>query len=95
MKSQGSSNPELSLIVPTYNERENIVPLMEQIHKSLSAYSYELIIVDDNSPDGTSELAKSLSSKYPVSVIVRTPSGDWLQRWFPDSIRQEEKSWAS
>ena len=72
MKSQSASNPELSLIVPTYNERENIVPLMERIHKSLSAYSYELIIVDDNSPDGTSELAKSLSSKYPVSVIVRT-----------------------
>ena len=72
MKSQSASNPELSLIVPTYNERENIVPLMEQIHKSLSAYSYELIVVDDNSPDGTSELAKSLSFKYPVSVIVRT-----------------------
>jgi dolichol-phosphate mannosyltransferase len=72
MKSQSASNPELSLIVPTYNERENIVPLMERIHKSLSAYSYELIVVDDNSPDGTAELAKSLSSKYPVSVIVRT-----------------------
>lgn len=70
MKSQ--SNPELSLIVPTYNERENIVPLVERIHKSLSNYNYELIVVDDNSPDQTSELAKTLSSKYPVSVIVRT-----------------------
>ncbi len=72
MKSQSVSNPELSLIVPTYNESENIVPLVEQIHKSLSAYNYELIVVDDNSPDGTSQLAKSLSPQYPISVIVRT-----------------------
>lgn len=72
MKSQSSPNPELSLIVPTYNERENIVPLVERIHKSLFNYNYELIVVDDNSPDGTSELAKSLSSTYPVSVLVRT-----------------------
>ena len=72
MKSQSSFNPELSLIVPTYNERENIVPLVERIHKSLYNYSYELIVVDDNSPDHTSELAKTLSSQYPVSVIVRT-----------------------
>ena len=72
MKSQTSSNPELSLIVPTYNESENIVPLVERVHKALFNYNYELIVVDDNSPDGTSELAKSLSAKYPVSVIVRT-----------------------
>lgn len=72
MKSQSASNPELSLIVPTYNERENITPLVERIHQSLSSYSYELIVVDDNSPDGTAELAKGLSAKYPIKVIVRT-----------------------
>jgi dolichol-phosphate mannosyltransferase len=72
MESHSSSYPELSLVVPTYNERENITPLVERIHKSLSDYNYELIVVDDNSPDGTSELARSLASKYPVKVIVRT-----------------------
>ena len=72
MKSHNASSPELSLIVPTYNERENIETLVERVHKSLSAYNYELIVVDDNSPDGTAELAKSLSSKYPIRVIVRT-----------------------
>jgi dolichol-phosphate mannosyltransferase len=63
---------ELSLISPTFNEKGNITPLVERVHKALSKYSYELIVVDDNSPDGTSELAKSLSSKYPLKVIVRT-----------------------
>ncbi len=69
---QSTSSPEVSLVVPTYNERENIAQLAERIHKALSGYSYELIVVDDNSPDGTSELARSLSSKYTINVIVRT-----------------------
>ena len=80
MAPQSASNPslnsgqavELSLISPTFNEKENITPLVERVHKALSKYSYELIVVDDNSPDGTSELAKSLSSKYPLKVILRT-----------------------
>ncbi len=72
MTSQSAPNIELSLIAPTYNEIENIVPLVERVHKALSQYSYELVIVDDNSPDGTSELAKSLSAEYPLKVIVRT-----------------------
>ncbi|KPJ53203.1 MAG: hypothetical protein AMJ37_01715, partial [Dehalococcoidia bacterium DG_18] len=71
MKSQNSPNPELSLIVPTYCERQNITALIERVHQSLSHCSYELIVVDDNSPDGTSELAESLSQKYPVRVITR------------------------
>ena len=72
MESQSALNVELSLIAPTYNEKENIVPLVERVHKALSQYDYELIIVDDNSPDGTAQLANSLSSKYPLKVIVRT-----------------------
>jgi len=71
MTSQNMLNPELSLIVPTYNERENIASLIERVHKALSQYKYELIMVDDNSPDGTSDVVKSLSSDYPVRVIVR------------------------
>jgi dolichol-phosphate mannosyltransferase len=72
MGSQSALNVELSLIAPTYNEKENIVPLVERVHKALSQYDYELIIVDDNSPDGTAQLANSLTSKYPLKVIVRT-----------------------
>ena len=71
MKSQHAPDTELSLIVPTYCERQNIATLIERVHQSLSSYSYELIVVDDNSPDGTSELAQSLSKDYPVRVITR------------------------
>ena len=71
MNSLHSSSTELSLIVPTYCESQNIAILVEKVHQSLSSYSYELVVVDDNSPDGTSEIANSLSQQYPVRVITR------------------------
>jgi len=74
MKSQIAAAPELSLIVPTYNEGQNIARLIKRVHKSLSNYSYELIVVDDDSPDGTSELAKRMAQEYPVRVVVRKNS---------------------
>ena len=61
----------ISLIIPTYNERANIAPLVERIHQALSGHDYRLLFIDDDSQDGTAELARSLSPKYPVSVIVR------------------------
>jgi dolichol-phosphate mannosyltransferase len=61
----------ISLIIPTFNEKENITPLVERVHKALSGRDYEIILVDDNSSDGTIEVAEALSSSYPVKVIVR------------------------
>jgi len=61
----------ISLIIPTYNERDNIMSLVQRIHGALSNYDYEIVFVDDDSIDGTAELASALSAKYPVKVIVR------------------------
>lgn len=61
----------VSLIIPTYNERDNIIPLVERIHHALSSYEYRILFIDDDSSDGTAELATGLSQKYPVDVIVR------------------------
>lgn len=61
----------LSLVVPTYCERDNILPLVKRIHQALGQQAYELIIVDDNSPDKTSLVALSLANKYPIRVITR------------------------
>jgi len=62
---------KLSLIIPTYNEKDNIVPLVERISKALSGRDYEIIFVDDNSKDGTIEVAQGLSAQYPLKVFVR------------------------
>jgi dolichol-phosphate mannosyltransferase len=61
----------ISLIIPTYNEKDNIAPLVERIHRALSGYSYEILLVDDGSRDGTIEAAEGLASRYPVKIIVR------------------------
>jgi dolichol-phosphate mannosyltransferase len=54
--------PELSIVVPTFNERENIPRLVGMLKTSLPGIAWELIIVDDNSPDGTSEAAKQIAA---------------------------------
>jgi len=65
-------NPTFSLIVPTYNERENLPILVKKIHETLSNYcDYEIIVVDDNSPDQTWKIAEELSKQYPIKVIRR------------------------
>ncbi|HEX9976254.1 MAG TPA: glycosyltransferase family 2 protein [Dehalococcoidales bacterium] len=61
----------ITVVIPTYNEKDNITPLVERVHDTLSAYSYEILFVDDNSRDGTAQLISTLSAKYPVQVIVR------------------------
>jgi dolichol-phosphate mannosyltransferase len=54
--------PELSIVVPTFNERENIPHLIDTLKAALGGVTWELIIVDDNSPDGTSETAKRIAA---------------------------------
>jgi len=49
----------VSVILPTYNEAENIVPLAEAIDRAI-ALPHEIIVVDDNSPDGTSSLVREV-----------------------------------
>jgi dolichol-phosphate mannosyltransferase len=65
--------PDLTVVVPTYNEREHLEPLVDQIQRSCAAHalSVEVIIVDDNSPDGTGRRAEQLAESRPVRVIHR------------------------
>ncbi len=62
---------KLSIIVPTYNEAGNIKPLIERMGDTLRPDDYEILVVDDNSPDGTAAIAESLSEAYPVRIIHR------------------------
>lgn len=52
--------PELGIIVPTFNERDNIPALIERIRIILDGVDWELIFVDDNSSDGTADVAKTI-----------------------------------
>lgn len=64
--------PKLSIVIPTYNERENLPILLEKLEKTLCGIDFEVIIVDDDSPDGTWRLAEELArTKYPWLRVVR------------------------
>ncbi|CAH8548279.1 unnamed protein product [Dicrocoelium dendriticum] len=64
-----------SILLPTYNEKENLPIVIWLIDKYMkeSGYAYEIIIVDDNSPDGTLDAAKQLQKIYGESTIVLKP----------------------
>jgi glycosyltransferase involved in cell wall biosynthesis len=68
---------ELSLVVPAYNERDNLAPLLAEIAAALAAppvdpppERYEVIIVDDGSTDGTLDTLKALRRQYPQLRII-------------------------
>lgn len=63
----------LSIIVPTYNERDRLGDLVRAIFEAYAAEGLdgELVIVDDNSPDGTGALADDLAQRFNVRVIHR------------------------
>lgn len=65
--------------MPTYNEAENIGELLERISRVFSreGYSYEVVMVDDSSSDGTAELARGIASRLgvPLRLIVRNSRG--------------------
>jgi len=52
--------PELTIVVPTLNERENVPKLIERIGAALDGIDWELMFVDDDSPDGTAAIAKAM-----------------------------------
>ena len=56
--------PQLAVIVPSYNERDNIELLYEKVALALGPTPWEMIVVDDNSPDGTADLVNELSRVY-------------------------------
>ena len=68
---------QLSLIVPTYNEKETLPVLAEKVFAALdkASISGELVVVDDNSPDGTAALAEKLSEQYQGRIKVVKRSG--------------------
>jgi dolichol-phosphate mannosyltransferase len=60
-----------SLVLPTYNERPNLGPLLARVTAALAGHRYEVIVVDDDSPDGTAAEAERLAERYPQLRVIR------------------------
>ena len=61
---------ELSVVVPTFNERDNVGPLVERLRRSLAGVAWQAIFVDDHSPDGTAALVKSMAAHDPQLLCL-------------------------
>ena len=55
--------PDLTIVVPTFNERDNVVRLVEAIDKALIGIAWEVVFVDDDSPDRTADIVRDLARK--------------------------------
>jgi dolichol-phosphate mannosyltransferase len=66
-----SMNPRVSIVLPTYNERGNIEPLLHQLLPLQQHYNLEILVVDDDSADGTAELVRQLAHSEPRLRLIR------------------------
>ena len=64
-------NPRVSIVLPTYNERGNIEPLLNQLLPLQQHYNLEILVVDDDSADGTAELVRKLAHSEPRLRLIR------------------------
>ena len=64
---------QVSIIVPTFNEAPNLPILSERLVAAMepTGWGWEMVVVDDNSPDGTADVADQLSQNFPIKVIRR------------------------
>jgi dolichol-phosphate mannosyltransferase len=63
--------PLVSIVVPTYNEAQTVPVLARRLGAAMSGHEWELIVVDDGSPDGTAGVAAGLAPELPVRVVRR------------------------
>lgn len=77
---------KIRIHLPTYNESENIVSLIEDIFSSVP--SVEVMVVDDNSPDGTANLVESLLPKFPNLQLYRRSGKEGLGKAYVDAFQK-------
>jgi dolichol-phosphate mannosyltransferase len=63
--------PQLSVIIPTFNERDNVITLFRRLQTALAGVNWEAIFVDDNSPDGTWDVVRELARQDPRARCIR------------------------
>lgn len=88
-----NADPLISVILPTFNERENLKDLIPLIFSVLKEYSCDLIVVDDASPDGTAEIVENLQSTYPSLKLIRRPGKNGLSSAVFEGCEASSAEW--
>jgi dolichol-phosphate mannosyltransferase len=66
-----SAVAELSIVVPCFKERPNVAPMVERVAAALPGVAWEIIFVDDDSPDGTAAAARAIAARDPRVRCIR------------------------
>ena len=77
---------KVSVILPTYNEKDNVLPLILDIQNQLNNQEYEIIVVDDDSPDGTWKIVQKLREKDEKIYLIRRRGKSGLTSAISDGI---------
>jgi len=80
----------ISIILPTYNEVNNIKPLINKIITALAGHKLEIIVVDDDSPDKTWQVVKNMQKKYPQVKLFRRINQIGLTSAFNYGIKKSQ-----
>ncbi len=78
--------PAIWIIVPTYNERENVGPITDAILETVP--EAHILIVDDGSPDGTGELADEMAARNPAIAVLHRPAKQGLGRAYVAAFKE-------
>ncbi len=77
--------PKILVVVPTYNERENLSKLVQKV--LAQPVHPELLVVDDNSPDGTGRLADEIAAAQPAVHVMHRAEKNGLGRAYIDGFK--------
>jgi dolichol-phosphate mannosyltransferase len=75
--------PNAVVCLPTFNERENLEPMV----RALADQNVNVLVIDDNSPDGTGEIADRLAGELPWVEVLHRPRKEGLGRAYVDGFR--------
>ena len=81
-------NNKISIILPTYNERDNIIPLIDEISYALNEKEFEIIVVDDDSPDETWRVVEKKSKECSNVNLLRRQNKRGLTSALNDGINK-------
>jgi dolichol-phosphate mannosyltransferase len=70
-QSFGRDSPKLSIVLPTYNEKDNVTPIVQQLLPLKETCNLEIIFVDDDSQDGTADVVRALAHSHPEVRLIR------------------------
>jgi len=65
----------LPSFIPTLNERDNVPLIVERLNRVLAGIAWEVIFVDDDSPDGTADAVRAIAGRQPTSAASSGSAG--------------------